>query len=704
MKNLSYNLILILTLYICVNITHVNAQFTNINITDTATGTRPMVAISHTNQNNAVIIYAGAITEYSFTTDGGISWSMPLNLDTLGFNSQICADNVGNFYVVSVIDSSRLAVYKSINGGVSFQRKSIVTGAYSHSGRYPVIVYDLTATSPYANRIYVGWTDITNGALHLISKSSDGGLTWSTPVIMSQYGYGPSISISPNGQINEIFWGSGLPGALDVYHYNKSTDGGVTFSSGQIIDSGYTISAYFTLFFPSISCDISGGSRNGNIYFVFSGGSFSSTGIDCFLARSTDNGNTWTTHIRITTDPVNNTFHHKPWIAVNNSGNIAINYYDFRNSPPSPPAPNANSMCEAWLSRSTDGGVTFTNDKLSSAMSPRSGADHGNIGIDYWGNRIIPAWTDERDSVHFKIYTAITGTLTVTGQVTYKDNNQPVTNGFVKALFYDNPTRSIVTVDSTIIQSNGQYTLSHVPPQDSVDIMFYQNDDNLDFVPTYYISTTDWRQATKIYASQNLTNINGQVYRITNITNPYNIGGQTFQNTSQGQVPIKDAIIYAQIGNVYKNYGISLGDGTYNSDKLPPGNYTLTACRMGFNPVMQNVTITTGNLSNINFNFNFPIGIQPISAKIPSSFKLYQNYPNPFNPSTNIKFDLPKDQRVKIIIYDILGREIAMPVDEELKGGSYNISWNASSFASGVYFYRIETESFIATKKLLLVK
>ena len=291
----------------------------------------------------------------------------------------------------------------------------------------------------------------------------------------------------------------------------------------------------------------------------------------------------------------------------------------------------------------------------------------------------------------------------VSGQVTYRDNGLPVDSGYVKALYYDYSTSSIVTFDSTRILPGGIYTLHHVP-QDSMDIMFYQNDEDLDFVPTYYVSTTDWRQATKIFVYQNLTGINGQVFRINGSVNPYSISGMTTCNSDKGQQPISDAIVYVQSGNVYKNYGISNGSGSYAADKLAPGSYTLTAYRMGFNSVSQNVTITNGNVLNINFNFGSPIGIQPISSQIPSKFNLYQNYPNPFNPETVIKFDIPKNQHVKIVIYDLTGREVNKLLDEEVKAGTYNIRWNGSNYASGVYFYRIETESYTLTKKMLMVK
>src|SRR4030095_2710720 len=147
--------------------------------------------------------------------------------------------------------------------------------------------------------------------------------------------------------------------------------------------------------------------------------------------------------------------------------------------------------------------------------------------------------------------------------------------------------------------------------------------------------------------------------------------GQTFQNTpGDNTIPISDAIIYAKIGNIYKNYGISNGNGMYTATKLPPGSYTLVAHRMGFNPVTQNVTITSSSLQNINFNFGSPIGIKPVSNLMPSMFKLYQNYPNPFNPAAVIKFDIPKQSYVKLAVFDILGRESAVLVNENLKAGT----------------------------------
>jgi hypothetical protein len=99
-----------------------------------------------------------------------------------------------------------------------------------------------------------------------------------------------------------------------------------------------------------------------------------------------------------------------------------------------------------------------------------------------------------------------------------------------------------------------------------------------------------------------------------------------------------------------------------------------------------------------------PIGIKRISNEVPETYVLSQNYPNPFNPETIINFQLPKSGNVKLIVYDILGKEVATLVDQHLNSGSYDIEWNASHLSSGVYFYRLITSDFSETKKMILMK
>jgi hypothetical protein len=101
---------------------------------------------------------------------------------------------------------------------------------------------------------------------------------------------------------------------------------------------------------------------------------------------------------------------------------------------------------------------------------------------------------------------------------------------------------------------------------------------------------------------------------------------------------------------------------------------------------------------------NFITGITPLSNETPVSYSLNQNYPNPFNPVTNIKFSIPKAGLVKLIVYDISGREVAALVNQNLNAGTFNYDFDASSLSSGIYFYRLTASDFSETKKMMLVK
>ncbi|HMU44080.1 MAG TPA: T9SS type A sorting domain-containing protein, partial [Ignavibacteriaceae bacterium] len=89
---------------------------------------------------------------------------------------------------------------------------------------------------------------------------------------------------------------------------------------------------------------------------------------------------------------------------------------------------------------------------------------------------------------------------------------------------------------------------------------------------------------------------------------------------------------------------------------------------------------------------------------IPKQYYLYQNYPNPFNPTTSIKFDIPQAGIVELTVYDILGREVKQLLNETRPAGTYEITFNASNLASGVYIYTIKSNDFTTSKKLMLLK
>jgi hypothetical protein len=101
----------------------------------------------------------------------------------------------------------------------------------------------------------------------------------------------------------------------------------------------------------------------------------------------------------------------------------------------------------------------------------------------------------------------------------------------------------------------------------------------------------------------------------------------------------------------------------------------------------------------------YPTSIEEINSDlIPEQFELFQNYPNPFNPITKIEFAVPHDGFVNLIVYNTMGEEIIILVNEQKAAGRYNIDFNGSDFPSGVYFYRLLAGDFKSIKKMVLLK
>lgn len=149
-------------------------------------------------------------------------------------------------------------------------------------------------------------------------------------------------------------------------------------------------------------------------------------------------------------------------------------------------------------------------------------------------------------------------------------------------------------------------------------------------------------------------------------------GGESFTDYNEGITKI-DRVL----SMLYDGEFIIIGlDG--------PGIYKIAALELGITTSVEQ----TGELAN--------------------NYELSQNYPNPFNPSTTIKFSIPESGFVSLKVYDLLGKEVASVVYEELNAGSYTVSFDASkssqNLSSGIYFYRLEANNFVQTKKLTLIK
>jgi hypothetical protein len=96
--------------------------------------------------------------------------------------------------------------------------------------------------------------------------------------------------------------------------------------------------------------------------------------------------------------------------------------------------------------------------------------------------------------------------------------------------------------------------------------------------------------------------------------------------------------------------------------------------------------------------------VKRVESPLPMAYSLEQNYPNPFNPTTTIEFALPKQAKVTLKVYNLLGQEVATLVNGTLGAGRYTSEFDAAKLASGTYIYRLSADDFIKTSKMLLIK
>jgi len=200
-----------------------------------------------------------------------------------------------------------------------------------------------------------------------------------------------------------------------------------------------------------------------------------------------------------------------------------------------------------------------------------------------------------------------------------------------------------------------------------------------------------------------------------NTTQNYPYLGVAMMNTNQTMNFKAMAFIDVINGFTTAEKWSTLSNGIAN-DSIGPGGSAFTLAAGPFNiPANQTIrlgfAILKGNdLADLRNNVNIArikynsVGINQISDLLPKKHELMQNYPNPFNPETMINFAIPKNEFVNIKVYDVLGREVMTLVNEKLNAGYYEFSFNASALSSGMYFYKMTTNSFSEIKRMVLVK
>jgi Secretion system C-terminal sorting domain len=498
----------------------VPTNFNNYNISnESSPQNEPSVKISRKDPNRVVAAWRDFRTGvnpalrrvgYSFSTDGGDTWSVsqltpqiipgaPLSSDPV-----VGVDTSGNFYIYTISlnetnGNGELWLFKSTDGGETFnQVYQLATSSFFEDKEWAAA--DLNPSSPFVNRLYCSWTRFGSSTAILLVNSTDEGVTWSSPVTVSDgpgvQGSFPAVSTDGNLYVTWAGFNSG-----EQILFDKSTDGGLTFGTDIAISDAPNS------WFPHMAVDHSGGPFNNDIYVVWND-ERNGDG-DIFMSFSSDEGSSWSTAKRINDDPIgNNKEQYWPSIAINELGEIAILFYDTRNT-------TNNNIIETYLARSTDGGATFTNELLSSEASttntPNGDVRFGDyINIDFYGGNIVPVWTDERaGGFDMDIYTALVDPITpvelisfssriVNGEILLEwetatelnnqgfeiqrsqDNNIFSTIGFVKGNGTSSKNHSYHFTDKQIsgkvyfrlkqVDFNGSYTYSDVIEAEGVSV------------------------------------------------------------------------------------------------------------------------------------------------------------------------------------------------------------------------------------------
>jgi hypothetical protein len=325
----------------------------------------------------------------AFTTNGGLNWTFPGNLDPGTFRSDpvLASDANGIFYYLGISNASTFAcdLLRSTNGGATWQSAGPALG-----GDKEWMAID-TTSSPGRGNIYVVWSpfyNVYNNQNQIFTRSTDGGSTWMTAISLPHLPYFGTIAIGPNGEVYNF--GT----AIDVVPFclNRSSNATnklatPTMDVSTIVDLGGPLVFGFSGLNPAgllgqawVAVDHSTGSTRGNVYALCSVTNEPGNLVNVMFSRSTDGGRTWSAPLRINDDsPTQHAAHWFGTLSVAPNGRIDACWNDTRHSPD-------HSLSELYYSWSTDGGLTWApNRPLSPPFDHSLGYPQQNKMGDYIG-------------------------------------------------------------------------------------------------------------------------------------------------------------------------------------------------------------------------------------------------------------------------------------------------------------------------------
>ena len=387
------------------------SQYQNIRIDGPQSQQPEEVTIAINPLNPDIIAAAANIDHFYLSTNGGLNWSESHLSSMLGVwgDPVVLFDSLGNLYYshlsnpVSGYWIDRIVVQKSTNNGLTWHEGAGVGYVFPKNQDKEWMAVDFSQ-SPYKGNIYMTWTEfddygssgINDSSRIKFSKSENEGITWSSSITISDVSgncidsdnttEGAVPCVSPDGEIY-VSWAGPLGLVFD-----KSTDGGETWGSDIFVSDmpgGWDFDVpgiYRCNGMPITMCDISNSPDRGTIYIVWADQRNGTTNTDIFLSKSTDKGNTWSIPVKVNNDA---TARHQffVWSTIDQStGHLWFVFYDRRNT--------TGSETDVYAAKSTDGGVTFDNFKISETpFTPTSGVFFGDYtNIAAFNGKIYPIW------------------------------------------------------------------------------------------------------------------------------------------------------------------------------------------------------------------------------------------------------------------------------------------------------------------------
>ncbi len=355
---------------------------------------------------------------YGYSFDGGLTWADGVlpgysAYDAQGDPAVAIGLNGRVYYALIAFDRGYYGdngVYVSVSddGGQNWGNPvPINVSGYEAFNDKPYIAVDNT-DGPYRNNVYVTWTLFGWNYPIYLSRSTDGGTSFQSPVRVSDSDYtqGSIPVVGPGGELYVAWYDYATGNRLKM---NTSDDGGVSFGPDVTIQSITPLPSYLNPgfrvnSFPVMAADVTNGPNRGNLYVCW--GDYRNGDADIYFCRSTDGGGTWSAAVRVNDDQLSNGKDQWfPWLSVDPSGNVMVMFMDRRNSP-------GNLDYDVYLARSVDGGSSFEpNLRVTTVSSnPYYGFDGTFLG-DYNGlastiDMSLPLWTDTRNG-NEDAYTAL---------------------------------------------------------------------------------------------------------------------------------------------------------------------------------------------------------------------------------------------------------------------------------------------------------